>query len=145
MFSIVLLILGLLPPLLTGPLAGIAFITILKREKLWYQLPFWLLLMLFNLLIMLWIATSSGFWLPIASLSSFFFTPIASILTVFVMRHAWRKLESSTHIEKARKRWFMLGLVLIPVLQMAAFVALIIYAPCLCKTGFLVCPDLPGL
>jgi hypothetical protein len=145
MLAIVLLLLGFLPPLLTGPLAGVAFITILKREKLWYQVPFWFLLVILNLLVMLWVASPAGFWLPIASLPAFFLTPLASILTVFVMRNSWRRFEASTQIEKSRNRWFMLGLVLIPALQMAAFAALLIYAPSLCKAGFLVCPDLKGL
>jgi hypothetical protein len=145
MLAIVLLLLGFLPPLLAGPLAGTSFITILKQEKPWYQVPFWFLLVILNLLVMIWVATSSGSWLPIASLPAFFFTPIASILTVFVMRNTWRKLEASTQIEKSRKRWFTLGLVLIPALQMSAFVALLIFAPSLCKTGFLFCPDLKGL
>ena len=142
MLAIIFLLLGSLPPLALGPLAGMVFINILKRGKLWYQFPFWAFLLVLNLLVMLWIATSSGIWFPIASLSAFFLTPVAAILTVFGMRAAWRRLEASAGVNSVYRRWYSLALVLIPTLQMAAFVALLIFAPWLCKIGFMICRSL---
>jgi hypothetical protein len=142
MSAIVFLLLGCLPPLVAGPLAGIAFIEILKRRRAWYQIPFWVLLVLLNLLIMYWVITSTGTWLPIASLSAFFVTPAASILTVFMMRNVWRRLNTTAGVFVPRKRWFTLGIVLIPLLQIGMFAALLIYGPWLCKVGLVICPDL---
>jgi hypothetical protein len=142
MLAMLYLLLGCLPPLVAGPLAGIAFIEILKRRKEGYQIPFWVLLLVLNLLIMYWVASSAGAWFPIASLSAFFATPVASIATVFVMRNFWRRLEATDGVDVARKRWFTLGLVLIPVLQIGIFAALIIYAPWLCNAGLVICRDL---
>jgi hypothetical protein len=142
MSALLYLLLGFIPPLVAGPLAGIAFVEILKRRKAWYQIPFWALLFVSNLLIMYWVASSAGVWFAIASLSTFFATPVASIVTVFVMRNFWRRLEATAGVDVARKRWFTLGLVLIPVLQIGMFAALIIYAPWLCKAGLLICRDL---
>jgi hypothetical protein len=142
MLAFVYLLLGSIPPLVAGPLAGIAFIEILKRRKVWYQIPFWALLVLLNLLIMYWVASSAGLWLSIASLSAFFITPVASIITVFMMRTAWRRLEVANRVDMAVKRWFSLGLVLIPALQIGLFAALLIYGPWLCKAGLVICPDL---
>ena len=142
MSALVYLLLGCLPPLVAGPLAGIAFIEILKRRKMWYQVLFWALLILLNLLIMFWVASATGAWLSIASLTAFFVTPIACILTVFVMRNAWRRLEVDHGVEGSYKPWFTFGLVLIPALQIGVFAALLIYAPWLCKVGLVICPDL---
>jgi hypothetical protein len=142
MAAMIYLLLGFIPPLAAGPLAGIAFIEILKRRKPWYQILFWALLLVLNLLVMFWVATSQGTWLPIASLSAFFATPIASILTVFVMRHAWHRLEATHGVDVTRKRWFSLGCFLIPALQIGMFAAFIIYAPWLCKVGLMICGDL---
>jgi uncharacterized membrane protein len=142
MSAILYLLLGCIPPLAAGPFAGIAFVEIIKRRKPWYLLPFWVVLALLNLLIMLWVASSAGAWLPISSLSAFFITPVASILTVFVMRKAWRRLESANGVSAADKHWFTLGCVLIPALQIGMFVALLIYSPWLCKVGLVVCKDL---
>lgn len=142
MSAMVYLLLGCLPPLVAGPLAGIAFIEILKRRKMWYQVLFWALLVLLNLLIMYWVITSPGTWLPIASLSAFFVTPVASILTVFIMCNAWRRLNNTAGVSVPRKRWFVLGIILIPLLQIGMFAALLIYAPWFCRVGLVICQDL---
>jgi len=139
MVAIVCLILGFIPPLVAGPLAGLAFINLLKRGKGWYQVPFWVLLVLVNLLVMLWVISSSGTWLPIASSAACFFTPVASVLTALVMRMAWRRLEAAGEVDPARKRWFAVGFALIPALQILMFLALIIFAPEACKIGLVVC------
>jgi hypothetical protein len=91
---------------------------------------------------MYWVASSAGLWLSIASLSAFFITPVASIITVFMMRTAWHRLEVANRVDMAIKRWFTLGFVLIPALQIGLFAALLIYAPWLCKAGLVICPDL---
>jgi glucose-6-phosphate-specific signal transduction histidine kinase len=139
MSAILSLLLGFLPPLAAGPAAGIAYIEMLKRRKLQYQAAFWALLVFLDLLIMFWVASSSGTWSPIASLSAFLATPVASILTVFVMRNIWRRFESSGGIEASGKRRFTLGVVLIPALQIGMFVMLLIFVPWLCKAGLLIC------
>ena len=142
MLAILCLLLGCLPPLVAGPLAGIAYLRILKRGKMATLIPFWAVLVLLNLLVMFWVASSTGKWLPIASLSAFFVTPVAAILTVFVMRITWRRLEANKEVDVAYKGWFKLGLVLIPALQLGMFVAFILYGPWLCKVGLLICRGL---
>jgi hypothetical protein len=139
MVAIVYLILGIIPPLVAGPLAGLIFINILKRGKGWYQIPFWVLLVAVNLLVMLWVVSSSGTWFPIASMSACFFTPVACILTALVMRKAWRRLEAAGEAIPAHRRWFTIAYVLIPALQIMIFAALIILAPWLCKVGLVAC------
>ena len=141
MVGIIYLLLGAIPPLAAGPLAGLAFINILKRGKGWYQVPFWIALVLVNGLVMFWIASSTGAWLSIASFSACFFTPVAAISSVLVMRIAWRRLAARGEMDQARQRWFPVGLVLVPVLQIVGFVALLLFAPMLCKTGLVVCPN----
>ncbi|MGB8214075.1 MAG: hypothetical protein WCE68_11000 [Anaerolineales bacterium] len=139
MTAIVYLLLGIIPPLIAGPVAGLAYMKILKRGKGWYLIPFWVLLVVVNLLVMFWVISSSGVWLPVASSSTCFFTPVAPILTVLVMRMAWRRLEASGGIAQAPKHWLPIGMVLIPVLQIGMFAALIIFAPEACKVGLAVC------
>jgi hypothetical protein len=142
LLALVYLMLGFIPPLAAGPLAGLVFIDILKRGKRWYlMVPFWVLLVLVNLLVMFWVVSSSGAWFPISSTSACLFTPVASIITVLIMRFAWRKLEATGGMDVARKRWFTTGLVLIPALQVMVFVAMVILAPWLCKVGLVICQD----
>ena len=142
MLAMVYLFIGLIPPLIAGPLAGLAFITILKRGKGWYQIAFWASLVVVNLLIMFWVVTSSGAWFPVSSISACFFTPVAPIITILVMRRAWRRLEVNGGIAATDKRWYSIGSVLIPALQVVMFVALILFGPLLCKVGLVVCQDL---
>jgi hypothetical protein len=140
--AIVFLILGFIPPLIAGPLAGLTFINILKRRKGWYQVPFWVLLVVVNLLVMYWVASSSGEWVSISSFSAYVFTPVASFITVLVMRSAWRRLEAPGGVDAAGKRWFTVSCVLIPALQVVMFVALFLFGPQLCKVGLVVCQAL---
>jgi hypothetical protein len=142
MSAIIFLLLGFLPPLAAGPLAGIVFMKFLKREKVWQQILFWVVLVGLDLLIMVWVASAAGRWSSISSLSAFFGTPLASILTVYGMRKALRALETSGSIDAHRRRWFTLGTVLIPALQLASFTALLIFAPILCKAGLIFCRKL---
>jgi hypothetical protein len=142
MMAILYLLLGLVPPLFAGPLAGLAYINILKHGKRWYLIPFWLLLLLVNLLVMDWVVSSARQWFSISSLAACLFTPVASILTILVMRSAWRRLADTRAGDPAGNRWFPLGFVLIPSLQIIIFGAVIISAPLLCKLGWLVCQDL---
>jgi hypothetical protein len=140
MVGILYLLLGCIPPLAAGPLAALVFINILKRGKGWHQLLFWVGLVLVNFLIMFWIATSTQTWLSISSFSACFFTPVAAIAGVLVIRIAWRRLTARGEIDPAHQHWLPIGLVLIPALQIASFVALLLFAPMVCKTGLVVCP-----
>ena len=142
MWAILCLLFGFIPALIAGPLAGLTFINILKRGKGWYQIPFWLTLVVVNLLVMYWVIGSSGKVFSVASFSAFLLTPVASILTVLVMSKAWRKLEVTGGVDGTGKRWFRLGFVLIPALQVVMFVALIYFGPLLCKVGLVVCRGL---
>jgi hypothetical protein len=140
--AIVFLFLGFIPPLITGPLAGLTLIYTLKRGKGWYQIPFWALLVVVNLLVMYWVASTSGKWVSISSVSAYVFTPVASFVTVLVMRSAWRRIQVPVGVDAAGKRWFTVGCVLIPALQIVMFVALFLFGPQLCKVGLVVCQAL---
>jgi hypothetical protein len=139
MLAIIYLILGFLPPLAAGPLAGLVYITILKRGKGWQQVLFWVLLAALDFLVVFFVIQAPGRWLPVASLPAFFFTPVAAILTVFVMRRAWRKTGAGEDASPSLKRRFIAGLVYIPALQLGSFLALIRYVPWLCQVGWMAC------
>jgi hypothetical protein len=142
MAAIIYFILGCLAPLAAGPLAGLIFINILKRRNIWLQIPFWIGLLVYNLLIMLWVLTSGGKWLPISSLSAFIFTPIAAILTIPVMRFGKHRLEAVLGTGNIPKNWFRSGIAGIPVVQMLIFCGGILLAPWFCKIGLLICQTL---
>jgi len=57
-----------------------------------------------------------------------FFTPVAAIAGVLVIRIAWRRLTARGEIDPAHQHWLPIGLVLIPALQIASFVALLLFA-----------------
>lgn len=139
MAAIIYFILGILAPLVAGPLAGLVFINILKRRKFWLQVPFWICLVIYNLLVMLWVLTSAGKWLPIASVSAFLFSPIAAIATIPAMRYGKQRAETAQNAGSLPKNWFISGIVGIPVVQMLIFAGGILYAPWLCKVGLVIC------
>jgi hypothetical protein len=91
------------------------------------------------MLVMVWIASARDAWGSVSSFTACFITPVAAILSVLVMRAAWRRLEATGKIDASCKNRFSIGLVLIPALQIAAFVALLLLGPLLCKIGLTVC------
>ncbi len=129
MLALVYLILGIIPPLAAGPLAGVIFINILKRGKPWLQIPFWASLILINTLIMFWVITSAGRWLPISSVSAFVFTPIAAVATIPLMLRVKRWAIDSGGVESLPKGWLRTGMLGIPGLQLLSFAALILARP----------------
>jgi hypothetical protein len=139
MLGLIFLLLGLIPALVAGPLAGLIFINILRRSKYWMQIPFWGILIILDVLFMVWSITSRGTWLPISSVSAFFFTPATAVVTFFVMRYSWRRLDINLTQERMRKRRFTSGIIGIPALQIGMFAALIIFTPGLCKIGLVIC------
>ena len=96
MLGIVYLLLGCIPPLAAGPLAGLAFINILKGGKGWYRVPFWMVLVLVNGLVMFWVASSTDAWLSISSFSACFFYPGGC------HRHG---AGDADYLAQARSRW----------------------------------------
>jgi hypothetical protein len=142
MQAMIFLVLGIVPPVVAGPLAGWVYLEILKHGKGWYLIPFWVLLAVLNLLIIYWVVSPSGVWLSISSLAAFFATPFAAIITVLLMRRVWKKLAAAAGTAAPRRRWYLIGLVLIPLLQIGMFVALLFAGPQLCKAGLVVCKGL---
>lgn len=141
MLLIAYMLIGFIPPLIAGPLAGLVFVDILKRGEKWLQIPFWILLIAVNLAIVYWIASESDEWFPILSFSACLFTPAASIVTLLLMRHAWRRLETAGRVAPTLRGWYVVGIVLIPILQLGMLAALWLLGPSLCKLGWMVCQD----
>jgi hypothetical protein len=133
------LIIGALIPLAVGYLAARLYIKLLQRGTAWQHLAFWLALLLFNLLLMFWAVTSAGKWTPIASMSVFFLTPVAALVSILVMRREWGKLDASFTSDLWHRRLYFLGLVLIPALQLLPFLFLIFFGSWLCTWGLITC------
>jgi hypothetical protein len=133
-----LIIRGLIP-LTAGFLAARLYIRLLQCGTAWPHLAFWPALLLFNLLLMFWAVTSTGKWTSIASMSVFFLTPIAALVSILVLRREWGKLDASFTSDLWHRRLYFLGLVLIPALQLIPFLVLIFFAPRLCTWGVILC------
>jgi hypothetical protein len=138
LLAIVYLLLGFVPPLITGPLAGLAFVSIVRRGKAWHQIPFWVFVTAANLLIAYWIATADE-WLPGPTFSTCLFSPFASTLALILVLRARRGLRKATPMDGPRERWLLAGSLLIPILQLAPLIVLWGIGPALCQLGLVAC------
>jgi hypothetical protein len=120
--GIVLVELGI--PLLvlsiTGPLAVSIFIVLTKtgdRRGLWI---FWPTLCLITILLGIGIAYTFGNFFPGWGCFITLLTPVSAIVTIVVARFRSRWLRASMRDQDSRRRWLLIGTLLIPVLQLSA-------------------------
>jgi hypothetical protein len=133
------LIIGGLIPLAVGYLAARLYIRLLQRGIAWQHLAFWPSLLLFNIMLMFWVVASTGKWTPIASMSVFFLTPVAALVSILVLRREWGKLDASFKSGLWHRRLYLFGLVLIPAFQLLPFLFLIFFGSWLCTWGVIIC------
>jgi hypothetical protein len=135
------LLLGFIPPLVTGPLAGLVFARLLQRGKGWHHVLFWALLVVLNLLAIFWLASTSNEWFSVSSLATCLFTPAAGVLTLLVMRIAWLRMIAAGQLDTSRRGHFVAGALLISGLQVGMLIVFAILAPMLCGMGLYTCSD----
>lgn len=116
-------------PIVSGPVAALALVMILKRKEQWPRFLFWPMLIAAHI---------AGFFLMRHTLGDFFFgpgflacliTPIVAVGTALGMRLSTRRFYQAVGDDASRGRGFVAGTFLIPLLQLGTVMALILLAP----------------
>lgn len=116
-------------PVISGPVAALVLVMALKRTEQWLRVLFWPVLIAVHI---------AGFFLMVHTLGDFVFgpgflacliTPIFAVGTALGLRLSSRRFYQAVGDDPSRRRWFVTGTFLIPLLQLGTVVMLILLAP----------------
>ncbi|MEJ2150280.1 MAG: hypothetical protein P8Z40_12470 [Chloroflexota bacterium] len=142
MNKVIFLVSILLYPIISGPVATLAFIIILRLRKQWAMVLFWLSLVALNVAGFFYLALTLGDFFAGPGFFACMITPIFAIVTVLVSRLLVRRLHQAIGGDDKRQRWLTVGTLLIAFLQIATVFALALLAPWLCEIGIRNCSEL---
>jgi hypothetical protein len=116
-------------PVISGPVAALVLVMVLKQKEQWPRVLFWPVLIAVHV---------GGFFLMVRTLGDFVFgpgflacliTPIFAVGTALGLRLSSRRFYQAVSDDLDRRRWFVMGTVLIPLLQLGTVVILTLLAP----------------
>ena len=129
---------AILPPVVSGPVAATVFVAILKEDTGRRLLLFWLMLIAWDVATFFFIANTTGDFIGpgfVACLA----TPIAVAFALIIRRSSSHRFYQAIGDDKVRQRWFLVGTLLIPFLQIVTVILLVLLRPALCEMGIISC------
>jgi hypothetical protein len=105
---------------LTGPAAAFLYIALLKRGHRCLRWIFWALLIVVIILLGILIAHTFGDFFPGPGCLTTLLTPAAVLFTLLVFRFQTKRFYQAVGEDPDRRRWFQLGMLLLPALQLGA-------------------------
>jgi hypothetical protein len=131
--------LAVLYPLLTGPVAALVYLRILRRTHTTALLWFWLCLLVANSLGFIYLAVITGEGLLEPGFFSCLFTPVFSLASVLVIRLGRSRMNQELSDQPYMKARLLQGVILIPLLQILTVGLFTLLAPYLCEIGLRSC------
>jgi hypothetical protein len=107
-----------LPPLISGPIPAAAFITIIKTKHRWPLLLFWVLVLIVDLIAIATMACSFGHAFFGPGFFALLLTPIAAIISLAILLSSAKAVRQTLDGNKQRQIWHIVGIVVIPSLQL---------------------------
>jgi hypothetical protein len=132
--------LALLPPLLTGPAAAVVYVVALRKERPRTLLLFWALLLILDAAAVVIMALSLGDVVGPGVLACLQM-PLTAFVAALILIVSRRRILGAALQEPDLRRWYLLGVVLIPSLQLAMMLALALLGPLFCELGLRSCSD----
>ena len=127
--TITSLVMVFLYPVISGPIAAFIYVKTLKLKEYWLRYLFWPVLLAVHV---------AGYFLMLHTLGDFFFgpgflacliTPIIAVGTALVLRLFSRRFYQEVDDDPGKKRWYLMGTFLIPLMQLGTVFILILLAP----------------
>ncbi len=130
--------LALLPPLLTGPAAAVAYVVALRKGRPLPLLLFWALLLILDAAAVVVMTLSLGDLIGPGVLACVVM-PLTALVTALILVISRRRLLGQEIQSGGPRRWYLLGLVLIPSLQVAMMLFTALLGPLFCDLGLRSC------
>ena len=139
LFTLYFIILILLYPVLTGPLAALIYLRILLYRAGKRVILFWLGLLVVHGLGFIFLTAITGDNLFDPGFFSCLITPLLAVLSALVLRFGGLRMAEEPAWGLQDKRWLLLGTVIIPLLQLITMGSFVVLAPYLCQIGLRSC------
>jgi len=135
-------LIGMLLLLLTGPVAGLVYVRLVRvRRGVMAFLAFWAALLLLTFGEGLWLTGGADSFFAIYQLAACTFLPACAVLTLLVFRLAWGRARLRGELLPGDGRRYWAGALLIAGLQLAFLAAWLLFGPELCRLGLYACTD----
>jgi hypothetical protein len=132
--------LALLPPLLTGPVPAVIYVIALKKNRPPTLLLFWALLLILDAAAVIVMALSLGDFVGPGDFACVQM-PLSALVVALILVVSRRRLLGGDLQNEALRRWYLLGVVLIPSLQVVMMLATALLGPVFCELGLRSCSD----
>ncbi len=132
--------LALLPPLITGPAAAVIYVIALRKKRLPVLLSFWACLLALDAAATLVMTLTAGGFVGPGTLACVQM-PLTAFVAAVILIVSRRRTLAAELRDGALRRWYLLGVVLIPVLQLAMMLAAATLGPLFCELGLRSCSD----
>lgn len=131
--------LAVLYPLLTGPVAALVYLRILRQNHRTALVWFWLCLLIANSLGFVYLAVITGEGLLEPGFFSCLFTPAFSLVSVLMIRLGRSYMNQELIGQPYMKSRLLQGVIFIPLLQILTVGVFTLLAPYLCEIGLRSC------
>ena len=118
-------------PVVSGPVAALVLVMVLKRRERWPGLLFFPLLVVAHIAGYLSMVHTLGDYRAVSGVLACVTTPILAVGTALGLRLAARRFYQAVGNDPSRRRWFVIGTFLIPLLQVGTVGTLALLAPSL--------------
>ena len=131
--------LALLPPLITGPVAAVVYVIALKKKSQMLLL-FWACLLALDAAATFVMTLTLGDFIGPGTLACVQM-PLMALVAALILMFSRRRLLASELQDESLRRWYLAGVVLIPLLQLVMMLAVATFGPVFCELGLRWCSD----
>lgn len=121
--------LGLLYPVVSGPLAALLLVVTLKRDERWPRLLFWPGLIVVHVAGYLLMMHTLDNSLVGSGFLSCLITPIFAVATALGLRLWLQRFNKAMDNDPNQRRWLIAGTIALPLLQLVTTLLLVLLAP----------------
>ena len=128
-----------IPPLISGPGAAVLFVAAIKSKRRWVLPLFWVALLALDFATTAWVALSRDFLGP--SDFACMLTPVLAVVTLLALGLARKRVDRHLGEDEGRRKWYEVGMVVIPSLQITMMQLMLMLETVLCELGIITCSD----
>jgi hypothetical protein len=125
------LVVVFLYPIISGPVAALILVMALRRKERWLGLLFFPMLIVAHAAGYLLMVNTLGDFRAMTGMLACLTTPIFAVGTALGLRLSSRRFYQAVGDDPCRRRWFVVGTILIPFLQLGTVLTLALLAPSL--------------
>ena len=137
--AVFFLILDILVPIISGPVAALLYIRIMKNNQPNQQALFWLGYIGWQIIVFFLMAYTLGDLSPGPGFVSCWLTPITGVLSFIILWRAEDEVRQETGGDLAVRRNYQFGLFLIPIMQIVTLMVVLMIGPMMCEFGLSSC------